>query len=271
MYTLTKTWLAQIAVVLVLAAGTAPASGACLLSGNSPLGGFSRSEDGDRASVQLSVERQQGCGRRCRYDAAGVSVEPVYNIEVEGDHCYRVGEQGLLVHNASVGNCSGLDPSNRPQQKTFLSKALKAFCPKIFARQQTIAVALMTDDDGCSLRCIVVLAYNQDDVTDKSRTGKLMSTIKDIEGVAKGLGIGFETTIVPGEFYYHAEAQLIQLAQEHKPKPSKLCAIVVSRTVCSSTTETKNKPDTSCAKRLTWVQNTKCAGIPFEVWVEECP
>jgi hypothetical protein len=27
--------------------------------------------------------------------------ESVYNIEVEGDHCYRVGEQGLLVHNTS--------------------------------------------------------------------------------------------------------------------------------------------------------------------------
>ena len=27
--------------------------------------------------------------------------EPVYNLEVEGDHCYRVGDQGLLVHNAS--------------------------------------------------------------------------------------------------------------------------------------------------------------------------
>ena len=28
--------------------------------------------------------------------------EPVYNIEVEGDHCYRVGQQGLLVHNQSA-------------------------------------------------------------------------------------------------------------------------------------------------------------------------
>jgi hypothetical protein len=28
--------------------------------------------------------------------------EEVYNVEVAGDHCYRVGEQGLLVHNASV-------------------------------------------------------------------------------------------------------------------------------------------------------------------------
>jgi hypothetical protein len=26
----------------------------------------------------------------------------VYNFEVEGDHCYRVGQQGILVHNASV-------------------------------------------------------------------------------------------------------------------------------------------------------------------------
>ncbi len=30
--------------------------------------------------------------------------EEVFNIEVDGDHCYRVGEQGLLVHNASVGD-----------------------------------------------------------------------------------------------------------------------------------------------------------------------
>jgi hypothetical protein len=28
--------------------------------------------------------------------------EPVFNIEVAGDHCYRVGAQGLLVHNRSV-------------------------------------------------------------------------------------------------------------------------------------------------------------------------
>ncbi len=29
-------------------------------------------------------------------------VEPVYNLEVEDSHCYRVGESGVLVHNASV-------------------------------------------------------------------------------------------------------------------------------------------------------------------------
>lgn len=35
--------------------------------------------------------------------------EPVYNIEVEGEHCYRVGQQGLLVHNNSV-------PAGQPTQ-----------------------------------------------------------------------------------------------------------------------------------------------------------
>jgi hypothetical protein len=34
--------------------------------------------------------------------------EPVYNVEVEGDHCYRVGEQGLLVHNVSIDECQFL-------------------------------------------------------------------------------------------------------------------------------------------------------------------
>jgi hypothetical protein len=33
-------------------------------------------------------------------------IEPVYNIEVDADHCYRVGEQGLLVHNDSADDCS---------------------------------------------------------------------------------------------------------------------------------------------------------------------
>jgi hypothetical protein len=29
-------------------------------------------------------------------------VESVYNIEVESDHCYRVGPLGILVHNTSI-------------------------------------------------------------------------------------------------------------------------------------------------------------------------
>ena len=33
--------------------------------------------------------------------------EPVYNIEVEGDHVYRVGESGVLAHNTSNNTVSG--------------------------------------------------------------------------------------------------------------------------------------------------------------------
>jgi hypothetical protein len=43
-------------------------------------------------------------GRIVRVKALSLrdELEPVYNIEVEGDHCYRVGQQGLLVHNTSA-------------------------------------------------------------------------------------------------------------------------------------------------------------------------
>ncbi len=36
--------------------------------------------------------------------------ETVYNIEVEGDHVYRVGERGVLVHNQSPGQSTCSDP-----------------------------------------------------------------------------------------------------------------------------------------------------------------
>ena len=53
----------------------------------------------------------------------------MYNIEVDGDHVYRVGEQGLLVHNASapcdIGGLCGCDyfgPNfNPPNGKQYLA------------------------------------------------------------------------------------------------------------------------------------------------------
>jgi hypothetical protein len=49
-------------------------------------------------------ERLRGLGGApaVRALALRAGPEPVYNIEVEGDHCYRVGRQGLLVHNSSA-------------------------------------------------------------------------------------------------------------------------------------------------------------------------
>lgn len=46
--------------------------------------------------------------------------EPVFNLEVEGDHCYRVGEQGILVHNNSVP-CHPCDMAT-PNQAITLSR-----------------------------------------------------------------------------------------------------------------------------------------------------
>ena len=43
----------------------------------------------DGTTVVESFVRRPGC-------------EPVYNLEVEGDHVYRVGDSGILVHNASA-------------------------------------------------------------------------------------------------------------------------------------------------------------------------
>jgi hypothetical protein len=59
-------------------------------------------------------ERLRGRTGRPRVLALSLRAEPepVYNIEVDGDHCYRVGQQGLLVHNASAP-----DPCADPTQK----------------------------------------------------------------------------------------------------------------------------------------------------------
>jgi len=40
--------------------------------------------------------------------------EPVFNLEVDADHCYRVGEQGILVHNASDPCCRIDDGTGTP-------------------------------------------------------------------------------------------------------------------------------------------------------------
>ncbi len=48
------------------------------------------------------------------YDATFETHEPVYNIEVDGDHVYRVGKSGVLVHNMSTPN-PPCPPANRSE------------------------------------------------------------------------------------------------------------------------------------------------------------
>ncbi|QJW92535.1 hypothetical protein FTUN_0031 [Frigoriglobus tundricola] len=67
-------------------------------------------------------ERVQAVGRTVqvqRVEERGD--EPVFNLEVDADHCYRVGEQGILVHNASFG------PGCDPCEKMMLEQSDKAY------------------------------------------------------------------------------------------------------------------------------------------------
>ena len=57
--------------------------------------------------------------------------ETVYNIEVEGDHCYRVGESGVLVHNNSADPCDCL-----PTVEFSLSGSMPDVAANIQAAQQ---------------------------------------------------------------------------------------------------------------------------------------
>lgn len=53
----------------------------------------------------------------------------MYNIEVEGDHCYRVGGQGLLVHNTS-GGCGSLPSECRFFMEDFSKESDRNFYPE---------------------------------------------------------------------------------------------------------------------------------------------
>jgi RHS repeat-associated protein len=66
----------------------------------------------------IPAERLLECERLATRDGGTTTVlrweyrgeEAVFNLEVDADHCYRVGEQGILVHNASVLDGSGGPP-----------------------------------------------------------------------------------------------------------------------------------------------------------------
>jgi hypothetical protein len=67
-----------------------------------------RLEPGDQVQTQLGPSVVEWYVMRERPEAV------VYNIEVEGDHVYRVGESGVLVHNASAPKAGTQPPC--PQQ-----------------------------------------------------------------------------------------------------------------------------------------------------------
>ena len=71
------------------------------LTENHPIWSVDRADWSAAKALRLGerVQIAGGTAKVVSFQESGV--EPVYNIEVEGDHCYRVGELGILVHNLS--------------------------------------------------------------------------------------------------------------------------------------------------------------------------
>jgi hypothetical protein len=148
--------------------------------------------------------------------------EPVYNIEVEGDHCYRVGRQGLLVHNASV------KPAwIKPDTYAYMTYAQ----PAAQYRSKNSYPGL---DQG--IKTLAVLVY-MDDMNAKHR---LPATGYGISGGGNG----------------HAEAKLLIDFKKIKSNASdnscyQIVEIFVERTPCDDKPGTANKgPQTGCDTKI---------------------
>ena len=110
--------------------------------------------------------------------------ETVYNIEVEGDHCYRVGESGVLVHNNSADEpCSCRLQRYRDehsgssdfsayvmQQEGIAGGSLWDIACSIGGdRPGTVAAALVCDDDEDEFKIVVASSRRDPTVASRAR------------------------------------------------------------------------------------------------------
>jgi hypothetical protein len=70
--------------------------------------------------------------------------EPVFNIEVEGDHCYRVGEQGFLVYNTSAPP----NPCPSTTQYTLRSTTAIVYAGKQVQRATGVDAVIVADTNA---------------------------------------------------------------------------------------------------------------------------
>ena len=224
------------------------------------------------------------------------SSEPVYNIEVEGDHCYRVGEQGLLVHNASTRACSTI--SFCSEDETKISDALKA---DLTSLRSTVYQALLADAQAAATAkgktldvgeftkrlagtvtfALGVLLTRSKTPSDRTiqcvwalSTTEKNSTGKDYQqrlGLGKAWGdpLGFATispTPVTGESRWHAEAQIIQYAKNNNMN---VCYIVVDRAPCTEGSAGAGEPPNKlCSVRVATLKGDKgnrCYQRPLQI------
>lgn len=111
--------------------------------------------------------------------------EPVYNIEVEGDHCYRVGQQGLLVHNASQGTPAAGKPNDTPcqcdlGQTPASTPNLEKLQAELAAEAARVLRLILAADGNPSTVTVGGTALNTDPMRGrKSWRGPVLTVLKD--------------------------------------------------------------------------------------------
>jgi hypothetical protein len=110
MKTRAKTWLAQIAVMLMLMASGMASGATGFLSWNSPLGKNAAEAGYCPAATSLSGESHRGCGELSQQDAAGLFVAPQSSLPTlpQGYHYRNVGGRIDVVRNP--GHAADLPP-----------------------------------------------------------------------------------------------------------------------------------------------------------------
>lgn len=164
-------------------------------------------------------------------DAA--SRQAVYNIEVEGDHVYRVGHDGILVHNRSV-LCEVGDVSVRHGHNRFAHQIFHGY------EEVTFKVEYLGTEE-----------------------------LRRLDHFVEGTGVGFEVNTTPWSKMNYwelerklAQAQtdyeLVQLAKRGPVAASRLREFNIRQIVWLGT---EKLPKTGDAAKLRWI--LKASGIKY--------
>ena len=153
--------------------------------------------------------------------------ETVFNIEVEGEHVYRIGAAKLLVHNASVNSCSELAGASPHEQDEFLRHAM-AECRAHLPPRGRVTIALAICND-CPPYCTVAFSWNYDEAADcERRPALLLQFERDRERAlrcAEEKGFVHVRSPVGDEYFVHAERQIVEAC-------GTVCSIIASNRIC---------------------------------------
>lgn len=174
--------------------------------------------------------------------------EPTFNMEVEDDHVYRVGEQGILVHNASAGECgkrfedmaSWVDRGNALRSEVL--HIHRGYPDNANRDSKTTSVALIQLPD-CGWQCVYAVSGGRrkrvNDPDDGPFTGADPIPPLGVRSRADTLGYRLIRGAGP-----HAEQKILASL----PPGAILLAIASCRPAC--TEETTNRVEGTCSNDI---------------------